>query len=80
MPDNSKIATVAAETLPIVGILRATDVSIPLAASNNRELPEEIQRLRTEFLRGKELSREDLSRLVMSGAEGGGGNGNCNIC
>lgn len=63
---------------PEVHILTAREVSVPIVTTAPREVTPEFLKLRSDFLAGKELSREAMGELMKS-AEGGG-NGNCNIC
>jgi hypothetical protein len=58
-------------------ILRASNVEVPLTAAQPAFDPE-VLKLRSDFLAGRELSPDDLRRVVQEAAEGG--NGNCNIC
>lgn len=62
-----------------IQILRAGDVSVPLIPDDNTVHPE-VAKLRERFLSGADLSKFDLQRLILATAEGGGGNGNCNVC
>jgi len=64
-----------------VHILTAREVSVPIVTRTPQDVPPELLRLRSDFLSGKQLSREDMGELLrMSTETGGGGNGNCNIC
>lgn len=65
-------------TAGAIQIIRAADVSVPVVPNESKFTPE-IERLRGDFLNGKDLSRFDLQRIVEAAAEGGG-NSNCNIC
>lgn len=63
---------------PEIQILTAKDVSVPVFRTDFDVSPE-IIKLRSDFLAGRELSREDIGKMLRASAEGGG-NGNCNIC
>jgi hypothetical protein len=65
-------------TAGAIQIIRAQDVSVPVMPNEGKFSPE-IERLRDDFLNGKDVSRFDLQRIVEAAAEGGG-NGNCSIC
>lgn len=80
MPENERLVREAAEDQPIK-FIRAADVSVPLIDNPVIDESPEMVKLREAFFAGKDLKRDELERLVASGAEGGGGgNGNCNIC
>jgi len=80
-PDDDTGADITAN------VIRAKDVSVPIStgvtgfAGIPGEFPEDLLKIRADFLEGKEVSRRDLTRLMLRSAEGGGGgNGNCNLC
>ncbi len=66
---------------PEVHILQAKEVSIPILAGPPPppNLPE-LLRIRSDFMAGRQLSRDDMGALLRTAETGGGGNGNCNIC
>lgn len=78
-PPQKRTAGTRARTERVgeIQILRASDVELPLTAARGVATAD-ILRIRSDFLAGKKLTREDLEQLV-AGAEGGG-NGNCGIC
>jgi len=62
-------------------ILTAREVSIPIIPTPAQDVSPELLRLRSDFLAGKQLSREDMGELLrMSAESGGGSNTNCGIC
>ena len=64
-----------------IQVLKAKEVEIPMTPTRPALAePEYITKLRQRFLSGDEVGPEDLRRLMVASAEGGGGNGNCNIC
>jgi hypothetical protein len=64
-----------------VQILTAREVSVPIFPTAQQDMPDEVLRIRSDFLAGRQISREDMGELLrMSAESGGGGNGNCNIC
>jgi hypothetical protein len=67
----------SAET-PEFQILTAREVSVPIAVTRQPEVSPELLRIRSDFLAGQDVPREDLARLIRQSAEGG--NGNCGVC
>jgi hypothetical protein len=86
-PASGAGATQPAQPTPAssqgVQVIRASNVEIPLTESSGSGgalIPSaELLDIRSAFFSGKALSHDQLATLVRS-AEGGGGNGNCNIC
>ena len=62
-----------------IEIIKARDIQVPVRPVEDFLTPE-LLKARSAFLAGRDISRDDLARLVIASAEGGGGNGNCNVC
>jgi hypothetical protein len=72
----------SAET-PEFQILTAREVSVPFAVTRQPEVSPEVLRIRSDFLAGKDLPREDIERLIASAEprpDGTPTNGNCGVC
>lgn len=64
-----------------IQILRASNVEVPVGPQTPTPISPEILRIRADFIAGKELASEDIRRLMLSRAEGGGTtNTNCGLC
>ena len=74
--------TAEASGSSVIQVLTARNVSIPIQTLPPApDLPDDLLKIRTEFLAGNDVSREDLTRLLRSSESGGGTtNGNCGIC
>ncbi|MBK8940860.1 MAG: hypothetical protein IPM79_25390 [Polyangiaceae bacterium] len=63
-------------------IIRAKEVELEL--EDGRQPPvgitSEIRDLAAKFRAGKDLSREEIDRLVNEAVVAGAGNGDCNVC
>ena len=62
-----------------IKVIRAAEVVLPVTATQPKPPSEEVVRIWDDFMKGKDITRVELQRVLLYSAEGGG-NGNCGIC